>query len=110
MAGEEDGTIWEDCTGSMQVSYSIAQGGGVWPSMISVDGTELNGTIIADDARALAEMLQRAADVCDKSTDAVYGLLMYSAGYFWRWWRDRKIVRDIEARIAAMREELRRAS
>lgn len=71
MAGEQDGTIWEDCTGSMQLSYSITKGGGVWPSMISVDGTELNGTIIADDARSLAEMLQRAADACDKSTDAL---------------------------------------
>lgn len=65
-----DPLYWEDVCGHYYACCSVAQGDGYWPSMLSFD-VELDGTITSDDARTLAEMLIRAADVCDASTEEV---------------------------------------
>lgn len=64
---------WYSHDDSFYAMCAIARGGGVWSSALSFD-VELDGTIGADEARALAVMLLRAADACDESTREVSAL------------------------------------
>jgi hypothetical protein len=66
-----DPLYWEDVCGHYYATASVAQGGGIWPSMLSFD-VELDGTITSGCARDLAAMLLRAADACDESTYTIH--------------------------------------
>lgn len=39
-------------------------------------------------------------------THAVYGTLFFLLGYLWRWWRDRKIAKEMQEHIRVLRDRL----
>lgn len=59
---------FDDSTGLFVAEVEVTAPEGPWPAMVNLE-VLADGTLLPEDARALAEVLRRAADLADKASD-----------------------------------------
>jgi hypothetical protein len=65
--------VFEDATGVNRCEVRVSRPEGHYPAMVMIEEAELDGNLLAPDARRLADILNRAAQVADRESSRTVG-------------------------------------
>jgi hypothetical protein len=60
--------VFEDATGINRCEVRVRSADGPYPAMVRIEEVELDGDLLAPDAKRLADILSRAAHVAEQSS------------------------------------------